>query len=142
MAPREQIIETARKWVQAHDSGPDRDASIMALTAPDFVAHHAPRSLETPDFNREEYVEFQSQAFAVFESYSHKEVDFVIDEAQNKVVYYLDVEAHGAGGNVKYESQYIQKLLLTDDGKLVREFHTFLDSQNFVTFMNRVQGRH
>ena len=140
MALREQMIETARKWVQAHDRNTNRNADITALTTPDFVAFQGPRSLETPEFHRDDYIAFQSQAFAIFDSYGHKEVEMVVDESQHKVVYYLDVEATAAGGKVNYASQYIQKLVLTEDGKLIKEFHTFLDSEKFFALIESVQA--
>jgi hypothetical protein len=133
------MIDTARAWVKAHN---DKDAeAIKALTAPDFVAHFLPRSLPPQgDKDRDGYVQFQAAAFPMFSAYHAAEVDMVVDETQHKVVVYLDAEGTSAmpGVTDPYQNQYVHKLTLTDDAKLVRVFDSFIDSHFMMTFMGKV----
>lgn len=139
MSLREQMIETARAWIKAHN---DRDAeAIKALAAPDFVAHFLPRSLPPQgDKDREGYAQFQQQAFPMFSSYHAAEVDMVVDEAQRKVVCYLDAQGTAAipGVTDPYQNQYVHKVTLTDDAKLVKVFDSFIDSHFMMNFMGKV----
>ncbi|KXX74299.1 hypothetical protein MMYC01_208562 [Madurella mycetomatis] len=139
MSLREQMIQTAKGWLQAHiDRNVHGAASITALAAPDFVARSFPSSLQAPDRNREEYAGFQSWAFTMFDTYHITETDMVVDETQHKVVFYLN--AKGAAPAGEYTNEYIHKLTLTDDGKLVKAFDAFIDSQAMITWMGKVQA--
>ncbi len=133
MALREQMTRTAKQWIQAHNernaAGQDRVAALMAA---DFVARTFSSSLQAPNRNREEYVAFQSWTLTLFDSYRATETDMIVDEAQRKVVYYLDAKGTASAGEY---NEYIHKLALTDDGKLVKQFDAFMDSQPMVTWM-------
>jgi ketosteroid isomerase-like protein len=139
MSSREQFTKTARAWVQAHN---DRNAdAIKALTAPDFVAHFNPKSLPPQgEKDGEGYAQFQAAAFPMFSSYHASEVDLVVDESQKKVIVYLEAEGTAAvpGVTEPYKNQYVHKLTLTDDGKLVKVFTSFVDSQAMMNFMGKV----
>ncbi|RYP61901.1 hypothetical protein DL770_009693 [Monosporascus sp. CRB-9-2] len=139
MSLREQMILTAKQWIKAHnDRNATGEAGLTALAAPDFVARSFPSSLQAPDRNREEYAAFQSWAFTLFDTYSTTEVDMVVDETQRKVVYYLNAKGTASAG--EYNNEYIHKLTLTEDGKLLKEFDAFLDSQAMMTWMGKVHA--
>lgn len=140
MSLRQQLIDTTRAWVKAHD---DRDpAAIKALTAPDFTAHFNPRSLPAQGIkDGEGYAQFQAQAFPLFASYHVTEVDLVVDEAQLKTVVYLDAQgvADVPGlADPTYKNQYVHKMTFTEDGKLVQRFDSFIDGQTTMVFMGKV----
>ncbi|KAK4182970.1 hypothetical protein QBC35DRAFT_508987 [Podospora australis] len=136
---REQIITTARAWVKAHN---DRDPeAIKAIAAPDFVAHFFPLSLPPQgDKDRGGYAAFQAQAFPLFATYHAAEVDLVVDEAQLKAIVYLDSNGTAAvpGVTDPYKNQYVHKLTLTEDAKLVKVFDSFVDSAGMLAFMGKV----
>ena len=138
MALREQIIRTAKEWIQAHN---ERDAAgqarVAALTTTDFIARTFPASLQVPNRNREEYAAFQSWSTNLFDSYQATETDMVVDETQCKVIYYIDSQGKTSAG--EYKNQYIHKLILTEDGKLVKQFDIFMDSQAMEAWMGKVQ---
>lgn len=134
------MISTARQWVKAHNEKATTGVEgIIVLAAPDFVGRLFPSSLNTPPRGREDYAKFQLTSSSAFETYHAEETDIVVDETQRKVVYYLT-----ARGTTKiagdYENEYVHKLILTDDGKLVRHFDAYLDSQVMVEFMNKIQA--
>ena len=99
------------------------------------MARTFPSSLHAPNRNREEYADFQSWSLTLFDSYRATETDMVIDEAQCKVVYYLDAQGTAPAG--EYKNQYIHKLVLTEDGKLVKQFDAFMDSLPMVAWMEK-----
>ncbi|KAI1844662.1 hypothetical protein JX266_009118 [Neoarthrinium moseri] len=139
MSPREQYIETAKKWFKAHsDKNAFGEDGLTALAAPGFVAHSFPSSLHAPDRNAEEYAQFQNGAFQMFSSYKTTELDIIVDETQRKVVYYLKSDGEAAG--VEYKNEYIHKLTLTEDGKKVKQFDSYLDSQGMISFMGKFQA--
>ncbi|KAI1868252.1 hypothetical protein JX265_007075 [Neoarthrinium moseri] len=139
MSPREQYIETAKKWFKAHsDKNAFGEDGLTALAAPGFVAHSLPSSLHAPDRNAEEYAQFQNGAFQMFSSYKTTELDIIVDETQRKVVYYLKSDGEAAG--VEYKNEYIHKLTLTEDGKKVKQFDPYLDSQGMISFMGKFQA--
>ncbi|KAK0703846.1 hypothetical protein B0T26DRAFT_876719 [Lasiosphaeria miniovina] len=121
MSLREQMVQVARAWIKAHnDRSPD---AIRALAADDFVAHFFPASLPAQgDKDREGYV------------------DMIVDESQRKVVIYLDSRGTAAVPGVidLYKNQYVHKITLTDDVKLVKVFDSFIDSQAMMAFMGKV----
>ncbi|KAK3380448.1 hypothetical protein B0T24DRAFT_615456 [Lasiosphaeria ovina] len=139
MSLREQMVQAARAWIKAHnDRSPD---AIRALAADDFVAHFFPASLPAQgDKDREGYVQFQAQAFPLFATYHAAEVDMIVDESQRKVVIYLDSRGTAAVPGVvdPYRNQYVHKITLTDDVKLVKVFDSFIDSQAMMAFMGKV----
>ncbi|KAK4187136.1 hypothetical protein QBC35DRAFT_385591 [Podospora australis] len=150
MSLREQIAKTARAWLKAHrDRNPD---AIRALVAPDFIANFHPKSLP-PQGNKdgEGYVQFSAQAFTLFETYSPTEVDLVVDEGPRKAVCYVEARGYkeltigcgtgtaaAPGVNDGYSNQYIHKLTLTEDGRLVKVFDSFVDSAAMMVFMGKV----
>ncbi|RYO94415.1 hypothetical protein DL766_002763 [Monosporascus sp. MC13-8B] len=139
MSLRENMIATAKQWIKAHnDRNATGEAGITSFAAPDFVARSFPSSLQAPDRNCEEYAAFQSWAFTLLDTYSATEVDMVVDETQRKVVYYLNAKGTAPAG--EYKNEYIQKLTLTEDGKLIKEFDAFVDSQAMVTWMGKAQA--
>ncbi|KAI0801574.1 hypothetical protein GGR55DRAFT_466971 [Xylaria sp. FL0064] len=138
MALREQVIRTAKQWIQAHN---DRSAAgrevVASLMAEQFVARTFPSSLRAPSRNREEYAAFQSWSLTLFDSYAATETDMIVDEAQHKVVYYLDAKGTAPAG--EYQNQYIHKLILTEDGRLVKQFDAFMDSMPMVAWMEKAR---
>ncbi|CAP61548.1 uncharacterized protein PODANS_4_1555 [Podospora anserina S mat+] len=136
---REQIITTAKAWVKAHN---DRDAqAIKSLASPDFTAHFHPASLPPQgDKDAEGYAAFQAQAFPLFATYHAELVDTVVDETQLKAVVYLNSNGTAAvpGVTEPYKNQYVHKLTLTEDAKLVRVFDSFVDSAGMLGFMGKV----
>ncbi|KAK4164683.1 hypothetical protein QBC43DRAFT_317335 [Cladorrhinum sp. PSN259] len=136
---REQIIATAKAWVKAHN---DRDAqAIKSLSSSDFVAHLHPASLPPQgDKDAEGYAAFQAQAFPLFATYHAEIVDVVVDESQLKAVVYLDSNGTAAvpGVTDPYKNQYVHKLALTEDAKLVKMFDSFVDSAAMLGFMGKV----
>lgn len=139
MAFREQLILTARQFIKAHnDKNITGEAGIIALTAPDFTSRSFPASLQHPDRARDEYVTFHEFAFTLFDEYEAAEVDLVVDELQRKVICYLNTVARGPAG--EYRNEYVHKLTMTEDGKLVRQFDAFMDSRPMVEFMGKVQA--
>ncbi|GAB1309967.1 hypothetical protein MFIFM68171_00177 [Madurella fahalii] len=139
MPLREQMIQTAKGWLQAHaDRNTHGAASITALAAPGFVAHSFPSSLQAPDRNLEEYVAFQSWAFTMFDTYHSTQTDMVVDETQRKVVIYLSAKGTASAG--EYTNEYIHKLTLTEDGTLVKVFDASVDSLAMMTWMGKVQA--
>jgi hypothetical protein len=139
MSLREQLIGTARAWVKAHkDKNASGEAGLTALATSDFVCRSLPSSLGAPDRNREEYAAFQSFAWSMFDSYTITELDIVVDETQRKVICYL--KAKGSAAAADYNNEYIHKMLMTDDGKLIKEFDASLDSHAIVNFMEKMQA--
>jgi len=135
MAARQQLIQITRQWIQAHNK---RDAAgVAALIAPGFIANSFPSTLGDPSRNAEEYVAFQALAFTIFDSYHVAETDLIVDEAQNKVVYYLIAEGTAPAG--EYKNEYIHKLTFTKDGKFIQALDAFLDSQAMVAWMGKMQ---
>lgn len=61
----------------------------------------------------------------------------ILDEAQCKVVYYLDAKGTAPAGG--YRNEYIHKRILMEDGMLVRQFEAFMDSQLRVTWKGKAQ---
>ncbi|KAK4172288.1 hypothetical protein QBC36DRAFT_294501 [Triangularia setosa] len=121
---REQIIATAKAWVKAHN---DRDPQATNLP---------PQG----DKDAEGYVAFQARAFPLFATYHAELVDVVVDEAQLKAVLYLNSNATAAVPDVTelYKNQYVHKLTLTEDAKLVKLFDSFVDSAGMLAFMGKV----
>ncbi|KAI1271724.1 hypothetical protein F5Y07DRAFT_330394 [Xylaria sp. FL0933] len=138
MTFREQMIRTAKEWIQAHN---DRSAAgrelVASLMAEHFVARTFPSSLGAQSRNLDEYTAFQAWSLTLFDSYTAAETDTVVDEAQHKVVYYLDAKGTAPAG--EYQNQYIHKLILTDDGRLIKQFDAFMDSRPMVSWMEKVR---
>jgi hypothetical protein len=105
MALREQIVRTTRQWIQAHNDLAAGKARVAALMADDFIERTHPSSLQSPPRNREEYAAFQSWACTLFDSYKATETDMAVNEAQCKVVYYLNAEATAPAGEYRIPSQ-------------------------------------
>ncbi|OTB06192.1 hypothetical protein M426DRAFT_319259 [Hypoxylon sp. CI-4A] len=136
MAPREQMVRTAKQWIQAHNErSADGHSFVASLTSTDFVARTFSSSLQAPSKNREEYLAFQARSLTLFDTYRATETDMIVDEAQNKVVYYLNAEGTGLVG--EYKNEYIHKLTLMEDGSLIRGFDAFMDSQPLVAWMKK-----
>ncbi|KAI0402202.1 hypothetical protein F4802DRAFT_576905 [Xylaria palmicola] len=98
-----------------------------------FVARKFPSSLRAPSRNRDEYAAFQSWSLTLSDSYTAAETDIIVGEAQRKVLYHLDAGGTAPAG--QHQNQYIHKLTLTDDGKLVHQFDAFMNSMPIVTWM-------
>ncbi|KAK7752063.1 hypothetical protein SLS62_006029 [Diatrype stigma] len=64
-----------------------------------------------------------------------------VDEAQRKVVYYLDARATAREeyDRAEYRNEYVHKLALTEDGKKVQAFDAWLDGKLMAAFMEKVQ---
>ncbi|KAI1395416.1 hypothetical protein F4819DRAFT_190215 [Hypoxylon fuscum] len=140
MPSREQMIATASQWLKAHrDQNATGPGGITALAAPDFVMRSLPTSLQAPERSREEYAAFQSGSFAMFEKYEIEELDMVVDESQRKVIYYLKANGVAVMG-AEYQNEYIHKLTLTEDGKLIKEFDACVDSQAMMNFVGKMQA--
>ncbi|KAI1353995.1 hypothetical protein F5Y01DRAFT_34797 [Xylaria sp. FL0043] len=138
MAWREQMIRTAKQWIQAHnDRGAAGRELVASLMAEHFVARTFPPSLRARSRNRDEYAAFQSWSLTLFDSYTAAETDMAVDEAQLKVMYYLDAKGTAPAG--EYQNQYIHKLILTDDGRLIKQFDAFMDSRPMVSWMEKVR---
>lgn len=138
MALREQMIRTAKRWIQAYNQRTTDDQSPVApLTTTDFVARTFPSSLQSPDKNRDEYLTFQSSSLTLFDTYHATETDMIVDEVQNKVIYYLNARGTAPAG--EYKNEYIHKLTLTEDGKLIKSFDAFMDPNPLLDWMEKTK---
>ncbi|KAK4224402.1 hypothetical protein QBC38DRAFT_547730 [Podospora fimiseda] len=142
MSPlREQILATAKEFTKAHN---DCDIeAIRAVLAPDFIGHFNQTSLPAHtlgDKTKDEYIKWQKETYPLFATYNCKLVDVVVDEAHLKAVLYMDIEGTTTvpGITDKYVSKYIHKITVTEDGKLVKGFDSFVDSASMVGFMEKI----
>ncbi|KAK4224400.1 hypothetical protein QBC38DRAFT_458363 [Podospora fimiseda] len=87
------------------------------------------------------YVYFQAQAFTLFDTYKPKIIDIIVDESQFKAVICLNSEGTAAVRGITdatYKNQYVHTLSFTEDGKLIKEFDSFIDSAAILAFMGKV----
>ncbi|KAK3990427.1 hypothetical protein QBC44DRAFT_394324 [Cladorrhinum sp. PSN332] len=138
---REQILATAKRFTKAHS---DCDVqAIRSVLSPDFVGHFNQSSLPPNtlgDKDLDAYIKWQEETYPLFATYSSDLVDVVIDEAELKAVLYIDVVGTTTvpGITEKFKNKYIHTITVTEDGKLVKEFDSFVDSALMVGFMGKI----
>lgn len=140
MASREQILETTKKWLQGHNDRNWTETGVKSLLAPGFIYRSFPASVKQPDKDSTAYLEFQGQTSSLFSTYKATDTDILVDEGQRKVVYFALAEGVVAGSELVYKNEYVHKLLLTEDGKLVQEFDAYVDSKGMLDFMGAVMA--
>ncbi|KAK4159489.1 hypothetical protein QBC43DRAFT_361901 [Cladorrhinum sp. PSN259] len=138
---REQIIATAKGFTKAH-SDLDLEA-IRSFFAPDFVGRFNQTSLPAHtlgDKDGDAYIAWQAETYPLFKSYDAQLVDVVVDEAQLKAALYIAVVGEPAvpGLTELYKSRYIHTITVTEDGKLVRVFDSFVDSAVMLDYIAKV----
>ncbi|KAI4861881.1 hypothetical protein F4820DRAFT_451511 [Hypoxylon rubiginosum] len=120
---RERLGRTAIQWDKANwdeSENDTREAAIAALTTPDFVV---PMSLDIPDRGRDEHTAFQSRYLGEFDVFTASLCDMAIDETKRSVI--SCGYAYGEKAGRSYHVEYMHKLILTDDGLMVKVLDVF-----------------
>ncbi|EXJ74967.1 uncharacterized protein A1O5_01663 [Cladophialophora psammophila CBS 110553] len=134
MSMREQLLDTAKKYLDAHNS---RDfGSIAACCSPSCTHRGGPSSVKGPTRNNDEYVAFNVEVFEMMHSYHAEMTDAIVDQATRKVALFL--HAKGAADAGQYDNEYIITLTMNEDGKLVQDQYDFIDSHTMMQWIGKL----
>ncbi len=134
MATRDQLLETAKKYLEAHNN---RDPeAIFACCSPSSTHRGGPTSIKSPSRTRDEYVASNADVFQVLHTYHAELTDAVVDPETKRVVLFLHAKATADAGD--YENEYIITVTMTDDGKLVQDQYDFIDSHTSLQWMEKM----
>ncbi|KIY01255.1 uncharacterized protein Z520_02807 [Fonsecaea multimorphosa CBS 102226] len=134
MSLRQQLLETAKRYLDAHNQ---RDfSSIAACCAPSCTHRGGPSSVIQPTRNNDEYVAFIVEVFKMMHTYHAEMTDAIVDEATRKVALFLHAKATADAG--EYENEYIITLTMSEDGKLVEDQYEFIDSHTMVQWIAKL----
>ncbi|KAJ9613030.1 hypothetical protein H2200_002971 [Cladophialophora chaetospira] len=134
MPTREQLLETAKRYVDAHNSR--NVEAIRACCSPSSTHRGGPSSVNGPDRTRDEYVAFNADVFKMLHSYHAELTDAIVDPETRKVAMFLHAKATADAG--EYENEYIITVTMTEDGKLVQDQYDFIDSHTMLQWIQKV----
>ena len=134
MATRELLLDTAKRYLNAHNSR-DMEA-IAACCSPTSTHRGGPSSVKSPQRTRDEYIAFNTEVFKMLHTYHAELTDAVVDLETRKVAMFLLAKATADAG--EYENEYIITLTMTEDGKLVQDQYDFIDSHTMLQWLQKV----
>lgn len=133
---REQLIETARAFLGAHDKLPFDFDFIRSMLAEGATHEAGPDNIGGPRRNNEEYLENETRLMGGLSEHGLRITDMVVDEVRRAVVCYGI--GSGKAGPGSYEVEVVAKLTMTEDGKKIVEHKTFVDSKAIGEFIQKM----
>lgn len=132
---RTTMLHTVDEWAKAHNTYDM--ATVATLRTPTCRYPRLPKSLNAPPLNNEEWDAFFPTTKNAFAKRDVNINDTIVDEEKRKVV----LMAHETGespNGVKYDNQIVIVITLNQEGTLVEEHLTFMDSAHLMEFMKAV----